>query len=485
MKKILIIFAAAILLPFTFHLSPCQAQYNETNNLFYHSLRTPQSNDLNAAFFPTKTSFYLRLPSIGMQFGSPISMHDMLSNQGDTLTVINLNKIFNSLGTDNNLHFDADINLFGLGFKVNNLFFTFNSRIVTILNLNIPSSLIDAVRQGNSDASGNPISEVVMLNGDIFNSTMYAEMAFGAGYRIEPINLTVGARIKYLYGLANVQTDNTSAVLTTSPGFNEIRADIYYEFLTAGVAKLDSNGMSFDSKNLLKGNRGFSFDIGARYDMGPFSFSFALNDLSAGIHWNQNISTIHPKDDHITLTFGGEDATTMLHGGHLNSDSLVAYYQNIFNGIRPSTSTSSADYWYSIPTKINLGANYSFAKKFRAGILFHGQLDRGLFSKKNVRDINVADVRNTFRFNTTLSFGVNLFNWAELIVGSSAVYDGSKLDLLNPGVGVVFTPATILQIYLMGDYISSFYLTEAKDFNIKFGMNILFGHGDDGRMSQD
>ena len=166
MKKILIIFAAAILLPFTFHLSPCQAQYNETNNLFYHSLRTPQSNDLNAAFFPTKTSFYLRLPSIGMQFGSPISMHDMLSNQGDTLTVINLNKIFNSLGTDNNLHFDADINLFGLGFKVNNLFFTFNSRIVTILNLNIPSSLIDAVRQGNSDASGNPISEVVMLNGD-------------------------------------------------------------------------------------------------------------------------------------------------------------------------------------------------------------------------------------------------------------------------------------------------------------------------------
>lgn len=462
-----------------------QAQYNETNNLFYNTFRTPQSGELNPALFPNKSSFYLSLPGVGIQFGSPLAIKDFVVNQ-DSVTIIDLNRAMDALGKDNNIHFGINANLFGFGLKVNNMFFTFNSRIVSNLNINLPSELIDAVRKGNTDPYGAPISTVNILCGDILNSTTYAEIALGGGYRIEPINLTVGARVKYLYGLANIQTDNTTAVLTTAPGFNEIRADIYYEFLTAGVAGIDSNGsVKLDSKNLLKGNNGFAFDIGARYDMGPFSFSFAIDDLSAGIHWNKNVNAVRPKDGHIALTFGGEDVTSMLHGGRLNADSLTASYQNLINGVRPSSSAKAADYWYSIPTKFYLGGNYNFAKKFRAGLLFHGQLDRGLLSKKNPTELNMSKVSNTFRFNTTLSFGVNLFNWFELIAGSSIVYDANKVDFLNPGVGLIFTPGTVVQIYVMGDYMSSFYLVDAKDFNVKLGLNLLFGNGGNGRMAQD
>jgi len=480
MKKRLFIAAMVIL------CTSAQAQYSETNNLFYNTFRTPQSGELNPAFFPNKTTFYMSLPGVGMQFGSPLAIKDVLRNQGDTLTVIDLNHIFDALSADNNLHFGADVNLFGFGVKVNNMFFTFNSRIVTNFNVNLPGELIEAVQHGNTDPLGSPISEVNILRGDLFNATAYVELALGGGYKIEPINLTVGARVKYLYGLANVQTDNTSAVLTTAPGFEEIRADIYYDFLTAGVASIDSNGgISVDTKNLLKGNSGFAFDIGARYDMGPFSFSFAIDDLSAGIHWNKNINAVRPKDGHITLTFGGQDATSLLQGGTLNTDSLVAVYQNLINGVRPSSTTKASDYWYSIPTRIFLGGNYNFAKKFRASLLFNGQLDRGLLSKKNSTEINVSNVTNTFRFNTTLSFGVNLFNWAEFIVGNSFVHDGSKFDVLNPGVGVVLTPGTIFQIYIMGDYVSNIYLVDAKDFNVKLGLNLLIGNGGNGRLAQD
>ena len=137
------------------------------------------------------------------------------------------------------------------------------------------------------------------------------------------------------------------------------------------------------------------------------------------------------------------------------------------------TRSQSGDYWFSVPTKINLGASYSFAKIFRAGLLLHGQLDRGLLCKKTG-----SDVSNTFRFNTTLSIGANLFNWAEVIAANSLVYDGSSFDPFNPGVGLVLTPATIVQLYLMADYISNFYLVESKAVNIKFGLNILIGKGD-------
>ena len=366
MKKTIIAAVLAIL------CGSAQAQYNETNNLFYNTFRTPQSGELNPAFFPNKASFYLSLPGVGMQFGSPLAIRDFMHTQGDTVTVIDINKAFDALGVDNNIHFGLNANIFGFGFKVDNLFFTFNSRLVTNFNVNIPSELIDAVRKGNTDLAGSPISTVNILCGDILNSTAYTELAIGAAYHIEPINLTVGARAKYLYGLANVQTDNTTAVLTTAPDYSQVRADIYYEFLTAGVASIDSNGrLALDSKNILRGNSGMAFDIGARYDMGPFSFSLAIDDISAGIHWNQNVNAVRPKDGHIAVTFGGQDVTTMLHGGRLNSDSLNAQYQNLINGIRPSSMTKANDYWYSIPTKFYLGGNYNFLQKFRAGLLFH------------------------------------------------------------------------------------------------------------------
>ena len=62
-------------------------------------------------------------------------------------------------------------------------------------------------------------------------------------------------------------------------------------------------------------------------------------------------------------------------------------------------------------------------------------------------------------------------------MGSSIVYDGNKISPFNPGVGFVMTPATAVQVFVMADYVSSVYLVEAKAFNVKFGMNLLFGKG--------
>ena len=50
-----------------------KAQFDETNNLFYHLVRTPQSNYLNPAFYPIKTTFYINLPGTELQFGSPLA----------------------------------------------------------------------------------------------------------------------------------------------------------------------------------------------------------------------------------------------------------------------------------------------------------------------------------------------------------------------------------------------------------------------------
>lgn len=461
------------------------AQYNETNNLFYHSFRTPQSNQLNPALYPNKNTFFLTLPSFGMRFGAPLSISDIVYyDEPSGNTIISVNRMLDSLTSDNRFRLGMDMDIVGLGLHIGNTFVTLNARWVNDFSLGIPIDIVNALLNGNVDDNGQVINEVRLLNGDLLNFTSYLETSLGVGHRLAALGLTIGARAKLLSGVMNLQTDNSRIVLNTADNLDSVSVDAYYQLQGALCVSVDSL-KSFNFSHLTIGdiigafgsNTGVAFDIGAKYDMGPFSFSASINDLTAGIHWKNNTYTVTPNGGHAAFSFDGQNVRTILDQGEMNTDSISAQLQNFLDDLTPDT-TTGADYWFSIPTKMNIGASFSFAKILRAGLLLHGQWDRGLLSRSNKYELDLTgDIKNTFRFNTTLTFGLNLFNWAELIVGSSIVYDGKKINPFNPGVGLVLTPATAIQMYMMADYVSSIYLVEAKAFNVKFGMNILIGNG--------
>ena len=461
------------------------AQFNETNNLFYHAFRTPQSNQLNPALFPNKNTFYMTLPSLGMRFGAPLSISDFVyADDATGYTIISVNRILDSLTSDNRFRLGIDMDIVGFGLRIGNTFVTLGARWVNDFSLGIPIDIVNALRNGNVDDNGQAINEVRLLNGDLMNFTSYLETSLGVGHRLSMLGLTVGARAKLLSGVVNMQTDNSRIVLNTADDLDSVSIDAYYQLQGALCVSVDSL-KSFDFSHISIGdilgafgsNTGVAFDIGAKYDLGPFCISASINDLTAGIHWKNNTYSVAPVDGHATFSFDGENVRTILDQGEMNTDSLTAQLQDFLTSLTPDT-TTGADYWYSIPTKMNVAASFSFAKIMRAGLLLHGQWDRGLLSRSNKYEFDLTgDLKNTFRFNTTLSFGLNLFNWAELILGSSIVYDGSKINPFNPGVGVVLTPATAMQMYVMADYVSSIYLVDAKAFNVKFGLNLLIGKG--------
>ena len=494
MKRRISILAALLVLA----TGTATAQYNETNNLFYFAQRSPQSNQLNPAFFPS--AFYLTLPGISsLQLGLPLSIGDIVTyDSAQSANIININNVFDKLGDNNQFRLGLDVNIAGLGLKIGPVFFDANMQVRSQFNLGIPVSVINTVMQGNVNDDGTPIPEVTLLDGNLFNMQMYLETSVGAGLKVPMTGLTVGAHVKLLSGILNMQTDNTKVTFETEEDYETVRAKVYYEIMGASVLPIDSSFSEMFSNlnvkdvamNLIDlngGNNGVAFDIGAKYDLGIFSFSAAINDLSAGIHWQKNVVSLTPKNGQGTIEFDGLDITNLLDHGNINGDSLTQYLQGQLDGMMPQFLTDSGDYWYSIPTKLNLGASVNLGI-LRAGILFHGQWDRGLLSKSTYSSFgealsdasaNYEAVKNTFRFNTTLSAGVNLFNWIEVIAGSSMVYDGhSKITLdnfLNPGVGIILTPATLIQAYVMMDYASSMYLTQMKAFNFKFGFNMLIG----------
>lgn len=481
MKHRTIAIIAAVLLG----MGTANAQYNETNNLLYHSFRIPQSNQLNPALYPNKNTFYLTLPSFGMRFGAPLSISDiMYYDQTSGNTVISINRILDSLTTNNRFRLGIDMDIVGLGLHIGNTFVTVGARWVNDFSLGLPMDMVNALLTGNVDENGQVINSVRLLNGDLLNFTSYLETSLGVGHRISALGLTVGARAKLLSGVVNLQTDNSRIDLNTADGLDSVSIDAYYQLQGALCVPVDSlEHFTLSSIGIgdifraFGSNMGVAFDIGAQYDFGPFKFTASINDLSAGIHWKNNTYTVAPNGGHATFTFDGENVRSILDHGSMNTDSVTLHLQHFLEELTPDTS-SGADYWYCVPTKLNIGASFSFAKILRAGLLLHGQWDRGLLSRKNQYELDLTgDLKNTFRFNTTLTFGVNIFNWAELIVGSSIVYDGNRINPFNPGVGLVMTPATAVQVYMMADYVSSIYLVEAQAFNVKFGMNLLFGRG--------
>lgn len=482
------------------------AQYSETNNLFYFAQRTPQSNQLNPAFFPS--AFYLQLPGINsLQLGLPLSIGDVVQyDPVQDANIININNVLTKLGENNQFRLGVDMNVFGLGLRIGGLFVNANMQLRSNFNLGLPIDAINTVLNGNVGANGEPIPEMTLLDGDLFNMQMYMETSVGAGLKIPMTGLTVGAHVKLLSGIINLNTDNTKITFETEDDYESVRANIYYEIMGASVLPIDTEQGSLSDMisnltsnikdvalslvDLSGGNNGIAFDIGAKYDLGPFSFSASLNDISAGIKWQKNVIAMVPKGGQGTIEFDGMDIANLLDRGTINTDSLRTYLDEQVQAMMPQILTNDeVSYTFNVPTRLNLAATVNLGL-LKAGILFHGQWDRGLLNRNTYSNLSEVindmsgtlqqeGVKNTFRFNTTVSAGVNLFNWIEVIAGSSLVYDGhGKIGLdnfLNPGVGIILTPATILQTYIMLDYASSMYVSQMKAFNFKFGFNLLFG----------
>ena len=506
MKNKIIILTALLALG-TASVGAQSFSYNETNNLFYFAQRTPQSNQLNPAFFPS--TLYLSLPGLNaLQLGLPLAIGDIAHyDANQNVNVIDINHTLDCLTENNKFRLGMDVNLLGLGMRIAGVFVDANVQLKTNFNLGLPMDAINFVLNGNVQPDGSAYPVMPILDGDFFNMQMYLETSVGAGFHVPMTGLTVGAHVKLLSGLINMQTDNTKVTFETDEDYNSVHAHMYYEVAGASVVPIDTaNGFDFgaianDIRNNLgdvakslydinNGNTGYAIDLGAKYDLGIFSISASIIDLSPGIHWQQNVVTLRPSNPQGSIDFNGMDISELLSGGSVNTDSLMNYLNGQIKGMIPEFQMGGNDYYYTIPTKMNIGASVNLGL-LKAGILFHGQWDRGLLKPKTINHASdveldlgeggISELKNTFRFNTTLSASVNLFNWIEVIAGSSIVYDGSGLsnitlsNFLNPGVGIILTPATLLQAYVMMDYASSMYLTQMKGFNFKLGFNVLIG----------
>ncbi|MDO4216941.1 MAG: DUF5723 family protein [Bacteroidales bacterium] len=458
-----------VVLAFSISSLPLKAQ---NSTLLFSSDILPHGNVMNPAFFPN-TPFYLALPSATLNMALPLAYSDIIQyDAANQVTNINLNNITNQLMEGNTFTINPDIYAVGLGLKIGKTFVTLSSQVKTHIAINPPTGLLTFLNEGNMNHLGAG-NEVYITDGNILHVSSYAEVGLGLGrtFALPMGDLTVGARVKLIDGIADIHTTNTFARIYTSEDLSTMRADVNYQLGAAGMfpISLDTAGnFIIGNPQLPPTNYSVGFDLGARWQWEKLDVAFSILDLGSRINWDQNVVKLIPESGNgAGFTFEGIDLNGVIQNGTLDS-TFTQQLSDSLSALMNYTMVDGESYWTSTPTRINLSAFYRPLPLLKVGAIFHGELDRGV----NSYNLTTEEVVSTFRQNITLMANLNLMNWIEVMVGNSVVSDGLRTTVINPSVGVTLSPFKTLQAYFMLDYISNIYLVDAKSAKLTAGVSL-------------
>lgn len=467
MKTTRIFIAAAITL-----LLAVPLKISAQSNIMYGSTRNPLMNSANPAFFPNHSRFYLSLPGANVNFSSPLAYSSIFKYDTATQkTNINLNSILDTL-TDDKLRLGTNINAIGFGIDFGKFFLTFSTQAKVDFGFGMPKGIYTFLTEGNANYTGDNVLE--LLDGNLVSARVYGEGALGFGIRLNDY-LTIAARAKFLVGYLDLSDAGSSLTIRTEPDYSAMTANLDFNmnYTSAIDIQVDSatNETSATVRSYFPKNYGLNFDLGARYATDLFEVSASIVDLGPGIHWTDGIKRIVPAKDDNSFTFSGVEASTVLQGGTLDS----TYSQMLIDSLKTLTEYKFVDggeaYWTSIPTKVNVGGMLHVTEGFSAGLLFHGEFERGMVKVGEVfKNKNVG-----FYSRTSLIARVNIHDWVEVVASASVLSSNGHWNWVNPGFGVTLTPFRAFQIYAFLDYISNLYLVDAKNLNVSVGLNLFLG----------
>ena len=289
MKRIKYLLATAIL---STSAIPTFAQhtysgYFTDGYLYRHEINPAIGNEQN----------YISLPALGnMNFGvrGNLNLKDYIYNiNGKTTTFLNpevsAKEFLNNINDENKFNFDTKIELLSAGFKAFGGYNTIGINVRSNIHTMLPKALFQFAKEGITNKDYD-ISKFGM------HANAYAELAFGHSRNINE-KLRIGANVKVLLGLANVDAEFNKAKISlgndqwTAVTNAEINASV--KGLTYQTKISDNTGKpyvnDFDVDGFGLNGFGLGLDLGAEYKLDEtWKFSAALLDLGF-ISWNNNM----------------------------------------------------------------------------------------------------------------------------------------------------------------------------------------------------
>lgn len=285
--------------------------------------------------------------------------------------VLNLKQFANSLKDENNLNFNAKENVFFAGFRVGPGMLTVGYDIHLQGALGFDRGLFDLLANGNGAFVGEDNPATANLS---IGAKAYQEWAVGYQMKVTK-KLSVGARVKLLFGTAHITTDAFSLKLVTDADTYALRLyeDIGIDMALPLPLRFEDGRLKTAGRfglGSLFANPGFGLDLGAEYQIDDkFGIAAAVTDLGF-ISWKSNaqrvvggISEAGQFYDNGSFFFEGFDMDQLQ---RIVSDE---YYRELFVDTLQSyfrlQSSESPGYTTSLRTNLMLRGNYDIDARNR------------------------------------------------------------------------------------------------------------------------
>ena len=427
----------------------CAQAQTEATQYFMTSL--PQVSINNPAFLP-RYNFSIGLPVISSiatgYSNSGFSYNDLITRSNGEVKA-DLSKWVKALTEKNYITTSTHFDLLRVGFRINpKLYLQISATAHQYARLQIPKEFASLFVQGTAPLIGTSAHFSPQGEG-----IAYIESAAGAAYRVDE-KLTLGTRVKYLSGMANVSTVSSSMNVAVGSDY-QLTASADLNLKTSGIQDPDHA-----TRNAFS-NTGFAIDLGGTYKLTEkLTVAASLIDLGK-ITWKKNLYSYTLDKNTASYTFSGIDLKEVVNGNtnyfHDQLDSIQDKFKLQENKI--------GSYRTWLPGKMYLSGNYELVKNLSLGALFFTEKFQGRVASGGSASVNKH-------------FG----NWAS----ASVSYTVSNRSYNNFGLGISFNLSPF-QLFIVGDNLLRIpvslittqqlnaYINSSQVFNLRMGLNFVWG----------
>lgn len=440
----------------------------QQKDILYFFKAVPQSGISNPAFVPNNDMYItFGVGMLGFNFNtSGFCYHDIINQHpvySDSLRV-DIQGFADKLKNNNHLSLGMDKNILGFGLRQGKNYFSFDMSISSDFRFNFSKDVFDFMLYGTDVPGG----ETKLFDGKLIEMTTYIANSFGYAREIND-KLSVGGRVKLLFGIADIHTKNTDVRLKYNDS-DEIAAQCDVDILTANIAgnftmsslfedgaETEFNaGEAADISSNLFSNVGLAFDLGAAYKINnDMEVSLSVSDMGF-INWQSNVSEIKNANPGKVVRFEGVSSCIDSVGTAI-TDYLDDITDSLKNAFEIHT-VEKGSYTRATPVKVNAGYTWKFADihylHALAGLkIWNGGLADGRLS------VLYALRMKHFAFSAGNTFMTTSWFNPSAMVNANA-------GPVNFNFGMAFNSARGI----------SFNVADLSGFSVFMGLNLTFGN---------
>jgi len=424
----------------------------QSNTLFFmHYL--PESNFINPAV-QSECKLFIGLPVISSVHlhvsNSGFTPAQLLNKNPDGSYTVDADNVLNKLAPRNLFTTELHTTILAVGLQREQYYFTFTIMEKDNTAALYSRDLVAFSLKGNTPFEGQWIN--FRGTGVLLNHVR--EYAIGIS-KVKNSNLTIGARVKLLFGKLNLTTGTTQIGMYTQENAFDllIQADGGFNSSLPYSMGINNQGTyrfykrydaGFGSYFFNRRNPGIAIDLGFIYKYNNrLTLSGSLLDLGA-IYYRSNLTNYSVRGNY-------------LYQGPA-TDSIVSerYLWDIFDGLNGVSRVDLGydPYLFLLDPRLYLGATYRLNDKFNGNLLLYNRFFPVKVQTSITASVTTRPLRN---------------------MEASVSWSYMNRSLANVGFGLGYGRSP-LQIYLVSDNILGFFLPmNAKNVNLRFGLNLNFG----------